>query len=208
MALIDFPNSPFSGQIYSSDSKSWVWNSFAWDAIANTVVGPQGPSGYQGTTGPQGAQGNIGPQGATGAQGPSGSGSMGDLSSPPAIGNTTPNTGIFTDLQSTKLTVNQGVISSNINVVSLNSTWNNTGVLFTGLKLNITDSGSSANSNLLDLQVSGVSQFSFNKTGNITFSNPVAVRESLGFVELSATEYQNLVTSGLTDPNKIYIATG
>lgn len=194
MASIDFPSSPVSGQVFNSDSKSWVWNNFAWKAIANTISGAQG---FQGATGPQGSQG---------AQGPSGSGSMVDLSSPPAIGNITPNTGIFTDLQSTKLNVNQGTLSSDVNGISLNSTWNNTGVLFAGVKVNIIDSGSSSGSKLLDLQVSGVSQFSFSKTGNITFSNPVAVRTSLGFIELSTTEYQNLVASGLTDPNKIYIA--
>jgi len=43
--------------------------------------------------------------------------------------------------------------------------WNNATTTFTGLKLNVTDTASAADSNLLDLQVGGVSKFEVDKFG-------------------------------------------
>jgi hypothetical protein len=45
--------------------------------------------------------------------------------------------------------------------------WNDASTVFTGLKLNVTDTASAADSNLLDLQADGTSRFKVNKNGSI-----------------------------------------
>ena len=49
-------------------------------------------------------------------------------------------------------------------------TWNNGATVFTGFKLNITDTSSSSSSLLIDLQVGGSSQFKVSKSGALTTS--------------------------------------
>ena len=51
--------------------------------------------------------------------------------------------------------------------VTISQTWNNAAVAFTGLKVNATSTASASGSLLLDLQVGGVSQASFNKDGRL-----------------------------------------
>jgi hypothetical protein len=51
-------------------------------------------------------------------------------------------------------------------LIDLAGTWNTSG-LPTAIKLNVTDSASNAASNLLDLQVGGVSKFKVDKSGNV-----------------------------------------
>lgn len=53
-------------------------------------------------------------------------------------------------------------------IYNLSDTWNDAGVTFTGIGLNVTDSASASASNLLNLQVGGVSRFSVGKGGDIT----------------------------------------
>jgi hypothetical protein len=65
------------------------------------------------------------------------------------------------------LTLAGGTVTASAPVLNLSQTWNDAGVTFTGLKLNVTDTASSANSMLIDLQVGGTSQFSVNRTGGI-----------------------------------------
>jgi hypothetical protein len=62
---------------------------------------------------------------------------------------------------------NPGVTSP----VNITETWNNSSVSFTGIGLNVTDSNSSAGSNLLNLSVNNVSRFAVTKTGNISAAN-------------------------------------
>jgi hypothetical protein len=42
-------------------------------------------------------------------------------------------------------------------------------------------------------------------TGDITFSNPTQVRTALGFVQITPSGYADLVASGITNPDTIYI---
>lgn len=56
-------------------------------------------------------------------------------------------------------------------VLDLSQTWNSAGVTFTGWKINITDTASSAGSLLADLQVAGTSRFAVQKTGNVRVAN-------------------------------------
>jgi hypothetical protein len=60
---------------------------------------------------------------------------------------------------------------STSNIFDLADTWNDAAVTFNGIKLNVTDTASAAASNLLDLQVGGVSRFHVTKTGNIFANN-------------------------------------
>jgi len=55
MADIDFPASPSLNDTYSFGGKTWIWNGYAWAAVA--LAGPQGAQGPQGPQGPQGATG-------------------------------------------------------------------------------------------------------------------------------------------------------
>ena len=50
----------------------------------------------------------------------------------------------------------------------IRQTWNAGAVVFTAVKLNVTNTASAAASLLLDLQVGGVSQFKVNKVGQLT----------------------------------------
>jgi hypothetical protein len=58
-------------------------------------------------------------------------------------------------------------------VLNATQTWNNAAVVFTGIKLNITDTASNASSSLFDLQLAGTSKFKIEKSGTLylrTFS--------------------------------------
>lgn len=60
-------------------------------------------------------------------------------------------------------------------IYDLADTWSGGGA-FTGIKLNVTDSGSTAGSLLMDLQVGGVSQFLVGKGGNLQLPNGSFIR--------------------------------
>jgi hypothetical protein len=68
------------------------------------------------------------------------------------------------------LTLGGATVTTSSPVLDLTQTWNASGVTFTGLKLNVTNSASAAASLLADLQVGGVSQFSIDKTGGVTLN--------------------------------------
>ena len=55
--------------------------------------------------------------------------------------------------------------------LSFKQEWNNSSVIFTGLKQNITDTSSNSNSLLIDLQVGSVSKASVTKAGNLRVQN-------------------------------------
>lgn len=68
----------------------------------------------------------------------------------------------------TELTIASGTKTASTPVLDITQTWNNAAVTFTGLKANVTDTASNASSLLMDLQVGGVSQASFSKTGRMS----------------------------------------
>jgi hypothetical protein len=76
---------------------------------------------------------------------------------------------------------NNGSLSASDPIADLGQTWNNSGVNFTALKLNVTNTASGSDSRLLDLQVGGASKFYVDKvgtlvgpgtTGGMVFSSP------------------------------------
>lgn len=62
-------------------------------------------------------------------------------------------------------------ITAAANALSIAQTWNNAGVTFTGLFLNITSTASAAASLLMDLQIGGASAFSVRKNGLVTIGS-------------------------------------
>jgi hypothetical protein len=83
-----------------------------------------------------------------------------DFASPPAIGSTTPNSAAFTTL-----TANNGTLTASAPVLDLAQTWNNAGVTFTGLRVNVTNTASGSSSLLADFQVNGTSVLEVNSRG-------------------------------------------
>jgi hypothetical protein len=77
--------------------------------------------------------------------------------------------------------------------INVTQTWNNAGVTFTGLKLNVTDTTSAAASLLMDLQVGGTSQFSVTKGGSLNFASGISFN-------ISGTSYARLVTNSFRIP--------
>lgn len=65
---IDFPNTPYVGQVYTYSGRSWTWNGVSWKAVG-TAQGVAGIQGNQGLQGIQGIQGDLGFQGIQGLQG-------------------------------------------------------------------------------------------------------------------------------------------
>lgn len=83
-------------------------------------------------------------------------------------------------LQAYNLHITSGTASLTANdPFSIIQTWNNAGVVYTGLLMNITNTASSASSLLMDLQVGGVSQASIRKDG---FFNTIAAISSAGTI--------------------------
>ena len=42
MPTINFPTSPYNGQIYSYNGRTWYWNGYAWDVSTSTSGGGGG----------------------------------------------------------------------------------------------------------------------------------------------------------------------
>ena len=59
-------------------------------------------------------------------------------------------------------------------VINATQTWNNAGVAFAGIKLNVTNTASAAASKLLDIQVGGASTLSVSVAGAMTLAAPTA----------------------------------
>ena len=101
-----------------------------------------------------------------------GGGAAVDLASPSAIGSTTPNTGAFTTLSFAPAANATGLSSSSYSLtgsnaqslVSLSGTWNTTGTP-SAILLNITNTASNSNSNLINLQTGGTTRFRVRQNG-------------------------------------------
>ena len=77
-----------------------------------------------------------------------------------------------------KLTVGGKTVTASAPVLDLSQTWNASGVTFTGIKFNVTDTASAAASLLMDLQVGGVSKFKVEKNGAVTSPYLIGVSNS------------------------------
>jgi hypothetical protein len=72
--------------------------------------------------------------------------------------------------QGNQFNIAQGTLTAVLPGLNITSTWNNAAVVFTGIKENITNTASAANSLLMDLQVGGASMFSVDKGGIVSIS--------------------------------------
>jgi len=89
--------------------------------------------------------------------------------------------------------------------------WNDASTVFTGLKLNVTDTFSSSDSNLLDLQVGGSSKFNVTKAGQLktasgqgdieTGINPAASDFRVNVNDLYVVKYGNNYLSNNASPS-------
>jgi len=68
-------------------------------------------------------------------------------------------------------TYGAGTLTTDVKVLDLSATWNASGVTFTGLKFNVTNTASAAASLLLDLQVDSVSKLKVRKEGTILWGS-------------------------------------
>ena len=93
--------------------------------------------------------------------------------------------------------INNKVSLDSTGNVSITPTWNNAATIFTGLKVNITDTASNASSNLMDLQVGGVSQFKVRKDGNI-YASQMFCANGGGYFNSNGSTGLYLASNGLT----------
>ena len=80
----------------------------------------------------------------------------------------------------TSATLTGGTVTTSNPLLDMTQTWNDAGVTFTSLKLNVTDTASGANSLLLDLQVGGSSVFNVRKDGALAFLASGSVQSFIG----------------------------
>ena len=182
----DLPGGATQGDVYlvEADDNFYVWDGSAWSSLG-TLAGPQGPTGATGAVGPAGADGADGADGVgvdaggttgqvlakasntdydtewvdqTGGGGtPGGSDTQVQFNDGGAFGG---DSGLTYNDTAGALTVGGKTTTTDSPVLNLSQTWDNAATTFTGLKLNVTDTASAADSKLLDLQVDGVSKFS------------------------------------------------
>jgi hypothetical protein len=89
------------------------------------------------------------------------------------IGTSTPLAGSFTTLAATGATITGGTVTTSTPFLDMTQTWNQAATVFTGIKLNVTNSNSLTTSKLLDLQIGGSTKFSVNRLGDATFLGPI-----------------------------------
>lgn len=73
----------------------------------------------------------------------------------------------------------EGTITANL-PFSITQTWNNAGVTFTGLLVNITNTASNSGSMLFDFQLAGTSYFKMTRTGLATLNGGLYVTNTTG----------------------------
>lgn len=87
------------------------------------------------------------------------------------------------------LTLTGATVTTSNPVFNLSQTWNSSGVTFTGLKLNVTNTASAAGSLLADLQVGGASKFTIDKGGKALSVSQSGV--SLGWTSSYGFQYNS-----------------
>jgi len=79
-------------------------------------------------------------------------------------------------LGSTSLTGD--TLTASAPVLNLTQTWNNAATTFTGIKFNVTDSGSTSASLLIDIQNGGSSKFNIDKVGQVSIPYGAAINSN------------------------------
>ena len=84
------------------------------------------------------------------------------------VEDTTPELGGNLDIGAFAITGGNQTVTASTPMLDLSQTWNSSGVAFTGMVMDITDTASSGTSELVNFQVDGASKFSVDKAGNLT----------------------------------------
>ena len=148
-----------------------------------------------------------------------GGGASVDLASPPAIGNTTPNTGAFTTLSFAPANNTTGfsntgnsLTGSNAqSLVSLAQTWNTTGNP-TAFLLNVTATAAGSTSKLLDLQVGGTTVFyvprTINEDQGVLVNNTLMIGAAYGNGWIKTTSSAAINIGGAANTANLFVNGG
>lgn len=83
--------------------------------------------------------------------------------------------GLPAALTGTSITITGGTVTDTRPVFDATQTWNDAAELFTGIKLNVTNTNSAATSKLVDLQIGGTTQFNVTRGGSGYLSGNILV---------------------------------
>lgn len=78
------------------------------------------------------------------------------------------------------LTLAGATVTASEPVLNLTQTWNNGAVVFTGARINVTNTASAAGSLLWDVQVGGVTAFNVTRTGGVAFPGNLSMNGTAG----------------------------
>jgi Chaperone of endosialidase len=143
------------------------------------------------------------------------------VNNPTTSSATDPNSPVFTNVTVTKAITVIGdsnnsatsIFSGPISVagritssshLELNPTWNTPSVKQTAIQVNVADTASASNSNLIDLQVSGASKFSVDKNGNTTINGTLTGTGVTTSVATYARQAITVSNSGTAGSNLTY----
>ena len=88
-----------------------------------------------------------------------------NFASPDPIGSSVRNTGAFTSLTANTVNASNGTLTASAPVLDLAQTWNNSGVTFTGLRFNVTETAAAQGCRYFSIDSSGTSIFSIQTSG-------------------------------------------
>lgn len=110
--------------------------------------------------------------------------------------------GIGTGVPAAKLDIFDNVLAGSAglsgSILNLNQTWNTTGTP-SAIKLNVTDTASNAASNLMDLQLSGVSKFKVDKAGVVIGNQLNIIGANNGLYGIGASTTDLFIRAGNVD---------
>lgn len=101
------------------------------------------------------------------------------------------------------LTVTGTTVTASTPVINATQAWNNAGVTFTGMKLNVTDTASAAASLLMQLQVGGNNRVTITKTGAINVNNGVDAAYNITVTNTTAGTGASASLTTINDLTKI-----
>jgi hypothetical protein len=106
----------------------------------------------------------------------------------------------------TSVVIAQGTITASTPAWNNTSTWNNSGVTFTGWLMNITDTASAAGSLLADWQVGGSSKVAFSKAGAVTAASTLTVNAGGAVIKKASGAILEVNTGVARGSGNVYIS--
>jgi hypothetical protein len=99
---------------------------------------------------------------------------------------------------------------ANMYINAMTALWNSVGTIYSAIKMNVSDSGSHADSKLIDLQVASVPRFNVKKNGDVMTTGLIAAAGAIssGGGYLPATADGGAVGSSALPVSDVFIASG